>query len=216
MTTHPRPITLCGKRLHGPRHLCAFFDSREEQHRAFLPYFREGLDNGEQVIVILDRDRHDDLTERLGLFGIDVLEARAANQLQILSSDETYVKGGMFAADRMFEMLEGALEAAQESQFSYVRTLGEMDWALRNLPGTEELMDYECRVNYLLAQYDCTLCCSYDVARLNGQAVMDVLSTHSHVVMGSTVYENPYFQPPELFRKQIALRPRGSPALMRA
>ena len=164
------------------------------------------------MIVILDRDRHEDLTERLGRSGIDVLETRAENQLPILSSDETYVKGGIFAADR----IEGALRAAQESRFRHVRTLGEMDWALRNVPGTEERMDHECRVNDLLDRSDCTLCCSDDVSRLNGQAVMDVLSTHSHVVMGSTVYENPYFQPPEVCRKQIALRPRGAPALMRA
>jgi hypothetical protein len=207
-----RPITLCGQRLEGPRHLCAFFDSREDQYDAFLPYFAEGLANGEQVVYILDRSRREEAHRRLAEHGIDVEWRLAHDQLQILSSDDTYIRGGIFAADRMFAMLEDVLRLARAS-FGHVRTLGEMDWALRNLPGTEELMDYECRVNYLLETYDCTLCCSYDVGKLTGQAVMDILSTHSHVVMGRTVQQNPYFMPPDEFRRAMAKRLRLPPAL---
>lgn len=183
--------------------------------KAFLPYFEEGIRNGEQVVYILDRSRHGEAHARLNEFGIPVAEKLAANQLQILSSDETYIRGGIFAADRMFAMIEDVLRAARASAFGYVRTLGEMDWALRNLPGTEELMDYECRVNYLLEEYDCTLCCSYDVSKLTGQAVMDILNTHSHVVMGKTVQQNPYYMPPDEFRQYMARRLRFPPALSR-
>src|SRR5688572_29668021 len=42
-------VTLCGETLTGPRHICACFDSREEQYEMLLRYFKEGLDNGEEV-----------------------------------------------------------------------------------------------------------------------------------------------------------------------
>lgn len=211
-----RPITLCGQRLNGPRHLCAFFDSREDQYAAFLPYFREGLENQEQVVYILDRSRNSEAKHQLTEFGIDVERRMASNQLQILSADETYIRGGIFAADRMFGMLEDVLRAARSGPFGHVRTLGEMDWALRDLPGMDELMEYECRVNYLLETYDCTLCCSYDVSRISGQALMDILCTHSHVVMGTTVQQNPYFMSPDEFRLYSAKRRRLPPTLLRA
>lgn len=211
----PRAITICGQRLVGPRHLCAFFDSRDEQHAAFLPYFAEGLKNGEQVVYILDRSRHGEARQRMAKHGIDVLGREASEQLRILSSDETYISGGIFAADRMFDLVVDMLRVARANH-GYVRTLGEMDWALRNLPGTEELIDYECRLNYLLDRYDCTLCCSYDLGKLTGQAVMDVLSTHSHVVMGRTVQSNPYYLAPDEFRRLNARRLRLPSALAAA
>src|ERR1700722_15702142 len=125
-----RSITLCGQQLAGPRHLCAFFDSREDQYAAFLPYFREGLENQEQAIYILDRSRHAEAKDQMDGFGIHVERDSATNQLQDLSSDETYIQGDMFAADRMFEMLENVLSTARSGPFGKVRTLGEMDWAL--------------------------------------------------------------------------------------
>lgn len=47
-------VTLCGETLTGPRHICSFFDSREEQYEMPLRYFKEGLDNGEEVMPKYD------------------------------------------------------------------------------------------------------------------------------------------------------------------
>ena len=57
-----------------------------------------------------------------------------------------------------------------------VRTCGDMTWALREMPGTDELMEYESRVNIFTQQHDCTLMCVYDVNKFSGRAVMDVLA----------------------------------------
>jgi len=120
---------------------------------------------------------------------------------------------GYFGADRMGLMLKSLLEAANASPFKRVRTCGDMTWALREMPGADELMEYESRVNVFTREHDCTLMCTYDVNAFSGRAVMDVLATHPMVVMGDRIYENPYYVPPESFL-QTLLR-RGSTPLHR-
>jgi hypothetical protein len=211
-----RTFTICGQTVTGARHICCFFDSKEQQDAVFIPYLKQGLQCGEHVVCILPHSRQSVLTERMQRAGVDLLSARRTHQLNLLTEDETYVKGGIFASQRMKEMLRQVLEAARNGPYPYVRTLGEMEWALRNLPGTDDLMDYECAVNELLSEYDCTLACAYDVTKFSGRVLMDALSTHSHVVLDGTVHSNPYFLPPAEFRRQLALRRSGPGPILRA
>ena len=204
-----RGFTLCGRELSGLRHICCFYDSREQQHDVFAPYLREGLACGEQVVCIFPADRHQELRDRLRREGVDVDAASADGQLGVLSDDETYVTGGMFAKDRMVAMLREVLDKARADGRGFVRTLGEMDWALRNLPGTDDLAEYESSVNELTAAYDCTLACAYDINKFSGRVLMDALCTHSHLVLNGEVHENAYSMSPRDFRKVLAMRPGG-------
>lgn len=190
-----RHVTLCGRQIDRPGHICAFFDSREQEYDVLGPYFLEGLEQGEQVINIVDDERRGEHRARLLTHGIPVDEAIAAERLKVLTSEETYTKGGRFGAERMYEMLQGALADAKRSGRK-VRTSGVMDWATRGHAGTEELMDYEARVNVLVPMYDCTLLCVYDLAEINGRMMMDILTTHPYVVHGRKVLQNPYYLPP--------------------
>src|ERR1700679_1697385 len=115
-------VTICGETLNGPRHICAFFDSREEQYEILLPYFKEGLDNEEEVITILESDTHHDHCSRLSNAGIPLKDMLENGQLKVLASEDTYLQGNTFAADRMFNMLEQVLINAQEGPYGTVRT----------------------------------------------------------------------------------------------
>ena len=99
---------------------------------------------------------------------------------------------------------------AEKSPFKRVRTCGDMTWALRDMPGTDELMEYESRVNVFTRNHDCTLMCVYDVNKFSGRAVMDVLATHPMVVMGDRIYENPYYVEPTEYLRTL-LRRGSSP-----
>ena len=112
-------------------------------------------------------------------------------------------------------MLEDLLKAAEASPFKRVRTCGDMTWALREMPGTDELMEYESRVNAFTRDHDCTLMCVYDINKFSGKAVMDVLATHPMVVMGDRIYENQYYVGPEEYLKTM-LRRKCSTPLARA
>jgi hypothetical protein len=89
--------------------------------------------------------------------------------------------------------------------------MGDMEWALRNLPGTDELMVYEARVNQMACNHDCTLLCAYDVNRFSGRIIADVLATHSHVIINGKVHQNPYYVDPVTYLHKLALRKRFEP-----
>jgi hypothetical protein len=191
----PRTVTLCGRALEEPGHICAFFDSRAEEYDILGPYYKEGIELDEEVITIVDAERDKDHRARIKAHGIDVDRATADGKLQVLQSEETYTKGGRFGAERMYEMLQGALADARHRGHR-VRTSGVMDWATRGHAGTEELMEYESRVNFLVPSFDCTLLCVYDVNEISGRMMMEILSTHPYIIQNRRIRENPYYVAP--------------------
>lgn len=199
-------VTLCGEHLSGSRHICAFFDSREEQYEVLLPYFKEGIDNNEEVLTIWESKKHDELHSRFTDAGLPVDTTLANGQLKILASEDTYTQDGVFVSERMFNTLEQALADAQSGPYGTVRTCGDMEWALKNLPGTDELMQYEAKVNLLTPKYDCTLLCVYDINKFSGRAIADVLATHSHVILNGRVHVNQHYVEPLEFLKTLIRR----------
>jgi hypothetical protein len=92
--------------------------------------------------------------------------------------------------------------------------MGDMEWALQNLPGRDELMVYVARVDQLAVHHACTLLCAYDINRFSGRVMGGVLATHSHVVMKGMVHVNPYFVDLITYLHKLALR-RGAEGLAR-
>ncbi|HEX4684562.1 MAG TPA: MEDS domain-containing protein [Gemmatimonadaceae bacterium] len=202
--SEPRTVTLCGRALEEPGHICAFFDSRHEEYEILVPYYKEGIELDEQVINIVDSHRHNDHCRRLAAQGIDVKAATEDGRLAVLTAEETYIKGGRFGAQRMYDMLQGALADAERSG-RRVRTSGVMDWALHGAAGVEELMEYESKVNFLVPKYDCTLLCVYDINEINGRMMMEILSTHPYIIHNRRIRENQYYVKPIDRLRQVLL-----------
>jgi hypothetical protein len=202
-------VTLCGKALEEPGHICAFFDSRNEEYDVLSPYYKEGIELDEEVITIVDAEREKDHRARMTLHGIDVNASTESGRLQVLTAEDTYMKGGRFGAERMYELLHGALAEAHRKGHR-VRTSGVMDWALHGHAGTEELMAYESRVNFLVPTYDCTLLCVYDINEISGRMMMEILTTHPYIIHGRKLRQNPYYVAP-LERLREVLLPNSAP-----
>lgn len=188
-------VTLCGRPIKRPGHICAFFDSREQEYSVLAPYYREGLDCGEEVINIVDSANEADHYVRLRSHGIDVQAAVDADRLKVYTSDHTYTLGGRFESQRMYDLLHGALHSARVHG-RRVRAAGVMDWSAQGWPGTQELMEYESKVNVLVPMYDCTLLCVYDLAKISGQMLMDILATHPYVLHRRRVLQSAQYIPP--------------------
>jgi hypothetical protein len=201
-------ITLCGETLTASVHICAFFDSRDEQYEVLLPWLKEGINGNEEVLTILASDSHEDHCSRLSHAGIQVQEALTKRQLKVVASEDSYLQGGTFAAQRMFSIVEQALIDAQSGPYGNLRACGDMDWALKNLPGTDELIEYEARLNLLTPKHDCSMVCSYDINKFSGGAIADILATHSHVIMNGRIHKNPHYVHPVEFLGTLLKRPK--------
>jgi hypothetical protein len=78
-----------------------------------------------------------------------------------------------------------------------------MEWALVDLPGVDDLIEYEVRVNYLIPKYEDVVICTYDLAKFGASVVMDALRTHPAVIIGGLLQENPFFVPPDQLLLEI-------------
>jgi MEDS: MEthanogen/methylotroph, DcmR Sensory domain len=74
--------------------------------------------------------------------------------------------------------------------------MGHMEWALADLPGVGDLIEYETRINYVIPKYEGPVICTYDLTKFGASVVMDALRTHPVVIIGGLLQENPFFVPP--------------------
>ncbi len=203
-------LTICGEIHTAPMHICGFFNSEDERYEVILPYLKEGLENNEEVLNILESTSYTDHCERMSNAGISVDEKLANNQLKVLSADETYLKGGSFAADKMYRLVEKALIDAKDTGYDSIRACGDMTWALKNVSGTDELMEYEARLNVLTPKHSCSLICMYDLNRFSGKALADVLATHPYVILNGKIHKNLHYVEPMEFLSTLLKRSKRS------
>ena len=71
MRKDAKPISLAGSELHETRHVCAFFNSDEEEYRVLLPFIKEGFECGHKAVHVVNPDQRNEHLQRLMAAGID-------------------------------------------------------------------------------------------------------------------------------------------------
>ena len=199
------PVRLAGRTLAQKRHVCAFFNSREEQNKVLLPFFKEGIERGEKILRIMDPRLREEYLAAYRAGGIDVQTAEQNGQLEIRHWDETYLQGGCFDGDRMIGLLEQGLQENRE-KYGLTRAVGNMEWALEPVPGVTDIVEYEAKLNFVVTKYPDPLVCVYDLNKHSASVVMDILRTHPMVIVGGVLQENPLYVPPEEFLEELRQR----------
>lgn len=206
---------ICGEAIRGRRHMCAFVDSRDEQFDILMPFLREGFEQDDQIICIMDEASAGDYRCRCQEAGIDPAAHEASGKAPVLRFSNTYLEDGRFSADRMIALIRKCVEDSRKNGYPRIRGFGEMHWALRDLPGTEELIEYESRVNEVWDEHPEPMVCVYDVNKFSGRVLMDILATHPKVILGGKVVENPYYQEPKEFLASYRKRKPRAQAVVR-
>jgi len=65
------PHSLCRSQLGEARHVCAFFNTDDEEYRVLLPFMKDGFERGDKAIHVVSPDQHRDHLQRLAGIGID-------------------------------------------------------------------------------------------------------------------------------------------------
>lgn len=198
--------SLAGTKLDRYFHVCAFFDSRDDEYRVLSPFYKEGLDWGEKVLTIIDGRLGSDHVKRMQELGIQVEAVQSRGQLQVLAWEEAYLNGGAFDQDQMLTTVDAVLAAGRAAGYPRSRIMGNMDWVFEKIPGSEQLMEYEARVNEVLSRTRQPAICVYDLNRLSGTMMMDILRAHPLTLVGGVVHENPFFTPPDQLLSELRAR----------
>ncbi|HLQ94620.1 MAG TPA: MEDS domain-containing protein [Xanthobacteraceae bacterium] len=187
-------------------HVCAFFNSREDEYKVMLPFIKEGFDVGDRAVYILDNNQRSERMQRLADTGIDTAEAKASGQLEVRPWENAYLRPGRFDQYAMIDLLENVAKAAMQQGPGMTRLWANMEWALLDFPGVHDIVEYESRLNYFLPNYEMATVCTYDVTKFSASVVMDIIRTHPQVIVGGILRGNPFYVPPDEFLRELDAR----------
>jgi hypothetical protein len=206
METNGQRLEFAGGTPGEHRHICAFFNTIDEEHRVLRSFIKDGFDSGEKALHIVDPELRAEHLRQLGEAGIDVGEAIESGQLDVRLWQDAYLRDGQFDQDAMLALIEGELRAAAVTGSRRIRLLAHMEWSLLDTPGVENLLEYETRLNYLIPKYKDPVVCTYDLSKFGASVVMDALRTHPVALIGGMLQENPFYVPPDEFLLEIRER----------
>ncbi len=208
MRTNEHSVQFAGGALGRERHICAFFNSIDEQHRVLRSFIKEGFDRGEKALHFVDPELREEHLKRLAEAGIDVERAMGSGQLEVRLWQDAQLRGDRFDQDAWLASIEEVLQSGRAAGYPLTRFLAHMEWALQDKPGLDYLsfVEFETRVNYVSPKYDDPLICAYDLSKFSSSMIIDIMRTHPVVIIGGVLQENPFFVPPDQFLLEIRER----------
>jgi hypothetical protein len=192
--------SLAHAQMHQHFHACAFVMGPLEEQAIIDPFFLEGMKRGEKAVYIVDPDRREEHEARLRS------SAPSCDLLEVTTWNEAHLKGGGFDQDRMMASLEDLIRTHAATGKPPMRLVGQMGWVFSNPPGIEQLVAYEATVNDVLNRGKTPTVCVYDVRRLSGSMMMDLLRAHPLTVMNGVLHENPFYTPAKEMLQEIQRR----------
>jgi hypothetical protein len=188
------------------RHICAFFNSIDDQHRVLRPFMKDGFDRRDKAIHLVDPERREEHLRWLAEAGIHVDEAMSTGQLEVWSWQDGPLRGDRFDQKIWLASFEQALKSGPAAGYAQTDFFAHMEWGLADFPGLDDFIEFETRVNYVVPKYENAAICAYDLSKFNASVVMDALRTHPLVIIGGLLYENPFFVPPDELLAEIRER----------
>ena len=189
-------VHLAGSIVGRMRHIAAFFRSKEERYGVLAPFIREGLENGEKALHIIDPPDRSAHLSRLMQSGVDLEKAESEGQARLISWQETYLYEDRFDQDAMADRIQHLLRTSASEGYPLTRVIGHMEWSLLDRPGVADLISYESRLNAVLPGFDDVVVCAYDVTKFSGAMVLDVIRSHPAILIGAVYHTNPFYVPP--------------------
>jgi PAS domain S-box-containing protein len=178
-------------------HLCCIYETGEELQTWLKPFIRQGLEHDEKVIYIVDARADEKVLNYLLDDEVKTESYLEKGQFIILTVDEVYMREGIFDPDNMIAFLRDQTKQALKEGYSALRVTGEMTWALKEVPGSERLIEYEAKLNKFFPSSKCLAFCQYDKRKFAPEILLDVLTTHSIAVIGREMFDNFHYMPPE-------------------
>lgn len=182
-------------------HICCLYESDHEQRATLRSFMQQGWERGEKIIHIMDELASPVAAISPGLKrrGGPTRGETEKEQFVVLTAQDAYLRGGVFNPDEMLSFFRDETDLALEEGYSGLRVASEMTWALRKRPGSEELIEFESRLDAYLPHSKCMAMCRWDLNRFSPILLLYAITTHPIVMIGEEVYDNVYYMPPPDF-----------------
>jgi len=179
-------------------HMCLIYSHENARRKVIGKFLESGIISKEKVSYFADIMTPEEVREWL----LDMeIELPDDARFSVLVAENTYCPDGVFVPENMLNTLRRYYDQAKKEKYSNARVSGEMSWALRGVPGSERLMEYEALVNDVLVTHPVTAVCQYDANKFSGATILDVLKVHPMMIVHGQIVRNPYYMKPQDFLK---------------
>ena len=183
-------------------HMCMIYNSETERRKIISGYVDGGLSSEEKVAYFADTASPEQIRKWLAEMGISLSTPHTDDLLSILSTADTYHPTGIFEPEEMLGRLKKFYETAMAENYPACRVTGEMSWALKGVPGSDQLMIYEAKVNDVVKAYPVTAVCQYDANKFDGATILECLKVHPYMIVHGQIVRNPYYMKTDDFLRQ--------------
>src|ERR1700739_3235408 len=121
MATSKHSVELAGVNLAGRNHVCAFFNTIDEEHRVLGSFYKDGIDRGEKAVHIVDAANRAEHLKRLAEAGIHVQEMMDTGQLEVFPWTDAYVRDHRFDQSAMLATVEKLIESGAAAGYPLPR-----------------------------------------------------------------------------------------------
>ena len=180
-------------------HICALYETEDEQIAVAAEYLADGLRSGERAFYIAESDAAlGRFRAALNRLGINAAAMAKRGSLVEATHDEAHLADGYFDSERMLGLLNEAIETALNDGFSGLRACGDMSWLLKEPEGADQVVEYEALLNQFFHGVPGAAMCQYDLRRLPPVLVDHALATHTSIVVDRHHKVNRFYRPPSI------------------
>jgi signal transduction histidine kinase len=181
----PVPLRKTGLDVLGERpwgtHFCVFYETNDDLVEMLIPYFKAGIENREFCFWVLaehltEDDARSALSRAIPRSDRHLIE----KNIEFLSSEECYLKGGAFNLDRVTAEWGERLDRALAAGYEGIRVSGYAGWLqTREWP---DFWKYEGSLNKSIVELPMLVLCTYPLTGSTGSDILDVAHTHQCAV----------------------------------
>jgi anti-anti-sigma regulatory factor len=172
-------------------HACLTFSDREERLDIVSAFVKIGLELDQRVLCLAETLPPDRLGAEFADRGVPVTSALEHGQLVLRTSQEAWLAGGSFVAERMVDSIGREIERAHGEGYAGLWLAADMGWAARPVPGVEQLAMFEASVNELFSGNLLTAVCQYDREQFDAVTLASAAATHPRAVAATVYFEDP-------------------------
>jgi hypothetical protein len=174
-------------------HICQIYEDFSQQKAVILPFFREGLKNGEHCLLVANSSTHDDWCMEFQSYGIDVFREIDRGALKIITGTQWRGPGAfnsVIQARHALEMIRELLKV-----FCGVRIAGDAEWQGDYPLSAAELCHWEATADLVFEGEPVRTICQFNRKHYSDDMIHSVLRTHAIVMhLGQTYRQNPSFE----------------------
>lgn len=187
-------------------HVCLIYDNEEQRRKIVSAYLAAGIRQGNIIGYFTDTTAPEEIRAWLTEMGT---EPKDDDSFKIIKAETAYCPSGTHVPQQVIDKAVARYAMAKAAGYSGSRACGEMSWALRGIPGSNRLLEYEVGLNMIENDFPRIGMCQYDARLFDGAMllkVLKVLKVHPYMIAQGKIVQNPYYISPQEFLDEIRLR----------